>query len=964
MSEVKDITIIDEIENDEISNEQDKIIPLKAKNNYLILIDGHALAYRAYHAMYRANMRNKDGLPTGAIYRFTKTILETITNYKPGYMIVTFDTGDKTFRKELYQEYKATRKPSEPDFKEQMPYIFDVVKALEIPIFRLPGFEADDLLGTLANQAVEQGLEVGIVTGDRDLLQLATDKINIYLPDKDSGLKRFGIDETIEKLGIRPEQFADFRGITGDSSDNIPGVKGIGDVGAEKLIKEYGTLENIYENIDKITPKGIKEKLIENKDMAFLSKKLSIIDINAPVELDLEHCLLNRPDEAHLKELFTKLEFKSLSANLNKILVDFHSSKHIDDDEDLWFDFNEEDHSEIPLDLNVNIVKSLDDVRALVEELSSLSYFSIDLETTSIDSLNAEIVGISISHDKDVLEKKAVNFNIFYIPVGHILEEDPIKSLDRNEVLNIFKPLLENKNILKIGHNLKYEINVFSNYDIKLVGIQDDTIIADYLLNSSTSHALKEISKSHLHYFMTPITELIGTGKNVTTMDKVLVEDSAKYAGADSAVTLELSFFLREKLKEVDMISLYEDMELPLVAVLAEIEQNGIKIDAQKLYTLSDKIKLLMADLEIKIYKEAGREFNVNSPKQLSVILFEEMNIPTKGIKKNKSTGYSTDAGVLESLASNHQIVSHIMEFRQLTKIKSTYADSLTQLINKKTGRVHTSFNQSNTTTGRLSSSDPNLQNIPIKTELGREIRRAFITSNPDDVIITADYSQIELRLLAHYTQDPTFIEAFKNDIDIHSRTVMDVFKLENISQVTPELRRIGKTINFGIVYGQSAFGLADKLKMPIKEASEIIKKFNETYKSITEYVEKMVNFADQHGYVITLFNRRRYLPEIHSPNKTLREAGKRNAINTPLQGTAADIIKVAMIKVSQALKDNNLKTKMLLQVHDELVFEAPQDEVEKVKKLITEIMENVCPEISVPLKVSVNTGKSWVEAK
>lgn len=934
----------------------------------LIIIDGHGIIFRAYHALSRSNLTALDGMPTGMIFGFCSILFEIIEKYKPHYLIMTFDTS-KNFRKDIYPEYKATREKPKEDLLQQMPFAYDIVEAFDIPIFQMENFEADDLIGTLTNKALEQGLEVKIMTGDRDIFQLIREGVKVYLPQKGVGeLKENNFDECVEYFGVRPDQVIDFKGIKGDTSDNIPGVSGIGDVGAKKLIQEYGSLEAIYENIDKVKPDKIKEKLIADRENAFLSKQLATIKTDIDLEFDLEKCVMNRPDESKIIEIFRKLSFKRFITELPKVLNNFKADISIDglkdEDDDLWFDFTEEEHGQEQLNLNVNIVDSLEKVQDLADTLKSLEYFSIDLETNSVDSLQAQIVGISISHDKDIEEKKAKNFHIFYIPTMHTLEEDPIKSLDINKVLDVLKFVLENKSIGKIGHNLKYEINVFSNYGIKVDGIKDDTIIADYLINSSSTHALKEISKSHLHYFMTPISELIGTGKNAITMDKVLTYDSAQYAGADSAVTLELAFFLREKMKESGVLKLYEEIELPLVPVLADMEQQGITLSENMLKELSLKIKEMMEKTEKRIYDLAGKEFNINSPKQLSVVLFEDLKIPPKGAKKNKTTGYSTDAGVLEKLAGEYEIVSHIMEYRQLGKIKSTYADSLVNLINPKTGKIHTSYNQTIAATGRLSSIDPNLQNIPIKTELGREIRRAFTASRPEDVIITADYSQIELRILTHYTKDPTFIDAFKNNLDIHSRTAMDIFKLKDIYEVTPEYRRMGKTVNFGIVYGQTAYGLSEKLNIPVKDAGEIIKKFNETYTSIAEYVVKMSKFAEDNGYVTTLFNRRRYIPEMHSTNRTLREFGKRTAINTPIQGTAADLIKIAMIRVHDKLKNSDLKTKMLLQVHDELVFESPKEEIEEIKSMIKEIMENVYPDLDVPLEVSVHVGNSWVEAK
>ncbi|MFN4150368.1 MAG: DNA polymerase I, partial [Candidatus Sericytochromatia bacterium] len=747
------------------------------------------------------------------------------------------------------------------------------------------------------------------------------ENISVFLPQKGSDIKRFGKAEVIEKYGVTPKQFIDFKAIKGDSSDNIPGISGIGEKGALKLLLEYDSLENIYNNIDKMKANKQREYLINDKENAFLFQKLVTIERFVPIEIDLEKCKTQIHDKSNIERVLNKLNFRTMVSTLPKL---FSSLKHEqsnlektsteDEGDDLWFDFNDQEHGQAKLELNLKIVKNIDELKSLVDDLNSLPYFSIDLETTGLISLNTEIVGISISHDKNVEEKKAAKFNTFYIPLQHIDSEN----LDIDETIKILKPVLENEKVLKIGHNLKYEINVFSLYGINLKGIKDDTYIASYVLNPSSNHGLKDLAKSCFHYFMTEISELIGKGKTQITMKEVTAEKAADYAGADAAVTLELSFFLREKMKyaEENITKLYEEIELPLVKVLADMEEAGIKVDQKHLDDLSKRLTYLAANIEARVYVLAGKTFNINSPKQMSQVLFDDLKISVKGVKKNKNSSYSTDAGVLEKLAGEYEIVNHILEYRQIMKIKSTYADSLSSIINAKTGKIHTSFNQAITTTGRLSSSDPNLQNIPIKSELGKEIRKAFVISDSNHILITADYSQIELRLLAHYTQDPAFLDAFNNNKDIHAKTISDILGID-LSLVTPDMRRIGKTVNFGIIYGQTAYGLSEGLKIPVREASEIIKKFNEKYTSIVKYTEEMVHFAEEHGYVKTLFGRQRYIPDIGSTNRAMREFAKRTAINTPLQGTAADLIKIAMIKVDKALKDAGLKTKMLLQVHD-----------------------------------------------
>jgi len=914
--------------------------------NEIILIDGHSIAFRAYHALIKTNLRTKDGIPTWATYGFSKIFFNIIKQFKPYYIIVTFDVSRESFRNSIYPEYKANRGETPSDFIIQMPFIIDIIKAFEIPIFELQNYEADDLIGTLSKQASQKGIKVHIITGDQDLIQLVDENTFVYLPSReDSSLIKFTIQEAFDKYNIFPEQMIDYKALIGDKSDNIPGIFGVGPKNAIKLLNQFNSLENIYNNLDKISSKRIKELLILGKENAFLSKKLATIKRDVPIELDLDKSHLNIPKEDNIRNLLNRLNFKSLIDDLPNVLLYFYPNNNL-----------KKTSQEKEIKLNMTIIKNEKDLENLSNKIKKLNYFSIDLETTSVNSLDTNLVGISISIVNNLENKTCSDFESFYIPISHINYQDNIQI----EIFKkYFKEILENKDIGKIGHNIKFEINVFNKYCIDLKGIKDDTFIADYLINPNNSHSLKEMAFYYLEYKMTRIEELIGKGKNALTINYVNVEDVSKYACADSSITLELSFYLRKKLEEINMLDLYEKIELPLIKILSKMEIEGIKIDKNHLINLSKELNLMLIDIENKIYKLAGKEFNINSPKQLSNILFEELKISTKRLKKSKTQSYSTDASVLEKLQYEHEIVRYILDYRQISKLKSTYIDSLLEMTDKNS-RIHTSFNQAITSTGRLSSSNPNLQNIPIKTRLGKEIRKSFISNN-DNYILSADYSQIELRLLAHYSNEPLFIDAFNNDIDIHSKTAMEIFNVDKIDNVTEEQRRIAKTVNFGIIYGQSAYGLSETLNITVSQAYEIIKKFNETYKYIQMYVEKIIKFAQENGYVTTLFNRRRYLPELNSENYSIREFGKRMAINTPLQGTAADLIKLAMVKIDEYLTENNMKSKMLLQVHDELVFEVHKEELNDIKNNIKNIMENIYT-LNVPLKVSITVGRNWYE--
>lgn len=925
----------------------------------LILIDGHALAYRTYFALEKQGFRTREThIPTWAVYGFTRILLETISKYKPQMLAVSFDRQLPTFRHEGSIEYKANRKPMPDDLQKQIPLIKEVIQGFDIPIYEFDGYEADDVIGTLAKQAEEKDYEVLILTSDQDMMQLVSDNISVLRPKTGTGeVEKYDKEKVLSYYNLRPDQIVDFKALRGDPSDNIVGVPGIGEKTAIKLLNEFDNLENLLNNLDKVKNDKLREKLRQNIDKAresyFLAKIYTDVDIN----FDCIECSLFKPDTDKLIPVLKKLEFSSILNDLPKIFENF-----ISNEKDNFVSKNQ------VLDLNVKIITDFETLENLINDLNNCTQFAIDTETTGINSLNVDLVGISISYinpyDSSLLNKetsKIQNFSTYYIPLAHKIN-DGTKQLPIKETLERLKPILENEKILKVGQNIKYEMNIFSCYGIKLRGIGDDTIIMDYLLNPDSKHGLKEIAFSHLGYNMTLITDLIGKGVKSITIDQVPISTVAQYAGADAAVTLELSFFLKPKLEQMGLIDLYKNIELPLIEVLSTIEQNGVKIDTENLSKFSQHLAKELSVLESRIYEIAGKEFNINSPQQMSEILFNKLGISTKGIKKTQ-LGFSTDARVLEKLKDKHIIIPEILNYRQLMKLKTTYADSLPNLINPKTGKIHTSFNQTITGTGRLSSSDPNLQNIPIRTEIGKQIRRSFIPSKEGYFILSADYSQIELRILAHLSKDPVFIEAFCKGQDIHSRTAMDIFYLPSIESVTEELRRIAKTVNFGIIYGQTPFGLAKTLNISNNQATKIITDFKNKYPNVQKYIDNTVDFAKKNGYVSTIFKRIRYIPDINHSDKIKREFATRVAINAPIQGSAADIIKIAMILLHDKIIKEGLDSKMILQVHDELVFEVPENEISLLKSIIIDIMENVC-NLKVPLKVDIKIGTNWAEAK
>jgi DNA polymerase-1 len=838
-----------------------------------------------------------------------------VNDYQPSLIAIVLDAPGPTFRHEVYQSYKANR-PRMPDsLAAQIPYIKEVIQAFNIPVVEKEGFEADDIIATLAKQAEAAGAEVTIITGDKDLIQLVTGHITLVDTMKNTVTD---VDAVNKKIGVTPEQAIEVFGLTGDKIDNVPGVPGIGEKTAIDLIQQFGSIEAIYQNLDAIPRKKVREVLDKHREQAFLSRQLVTVDSSVPVDSKWHELQIGEPDIEVLRQLYKRFEFTRLLKNLPR---------------------------EKAKNKNYQLISNLNAARTLLSRLREQGIFALDLETTSEDPMRAEIVGLSFS---------CKEHEAFYIPVAHRnVEQQVEKGLLQQEL----KPLLEDESIKKIGQNLKYEFIIFKRHGITLRGVYCDTMIASYLLNPSKhNHNLDDIAMDYLDYHTTSFKEVTGSGKNALTFDAVPIEPAKDYACEDSDITYILSSLLLPRLKEDGFQELFTEVELPLLEVLAYMEMAGVKIDGGLLKQLSEEYALTLEAITKKIYALAGEEFNINSPQQMGKILFEKLKLP--GAKKTK-TGYSTDISVLTNLARVHPLPAEIVSFRTLSKLKSTYIDSMPELVNPQTGRIHTSYNQTVTATGRLSSSEPNLQNIPIRTEEGKRIRAAFITE-PGWKMLSADYSQIELRILAHLSQDQTLIDAFVHDEDIHTRTAAEIWGVKP-QEVTAQMRREAKVINFGIVYGMSAFGLSQQLEIEPRLAQAYIDDYFRKYKGVQRYIDEVIKEAQEKGYAITLFNRRRYLPEITSGNVTARKFAERTAINTPIQGTAADLIKVAMIRIFNKMGEQQLTARMILQVHDELIFEAPELEIEPLSRLVKAEMEGVI-KMSVPLKVDMSWGNNWSE--
>jgi len=881
----------------------------------LFLIDGSSYIYRAFYAI--GHLSNSRGLPTNAIYGFTQMLLKVLKDHKPDYLLVTFDSKAPTFRSEVYKEYKANRPAMPEGLAPQIPYIKRVIEGYRMATLEMEGYEADDLIGTVA-RGLESEANVVVITGDKDILQLVSDRIEVFDTMKE---KRFGVEEVVQRFGVHPAQVVEVMGLAGDAIDNIPGVPGIGEKTAIQLIKTFGSIENLLDHLDQIRQKKLKENLETHKEQARLSRQLATIHTNVPISFQLDDFAIPPPDVKGLREIFKELEF-------NKLLKDLPEEKGA----------NERDY---------RLITDPNEFLALLEELRTAPFFAIDLETTSPFPMWADLVGISLS---------CVPHQAYYIPLTHRHPEATVQ-LPLPWVLEHLKPLLEDRDVRKVGQNIKYEWIVLKRHDIHLQGICCDTMIASYLLNPTKhNHNLGEIAREYLDRKVTDYKEVVGTGAKEVTFDKIELERAKDYSCEDADVSLQLSQILLPKLEEGGFQDLFEQVEIPLAMVLAKMEMNGVKIDRDLLKAFSKEVEVQLQQKMDRIYAVAGEVFNINSSQQLGKILFDKLKLPV--IKKTK-TGYSTDVEVLTKLSLQHDLPLEILGYRNLSKLKSTYIDALPKLIHPKTGRVHTSYNQTVTATGRLSSSDPNLQNIPVRAEEGSRIRQAFI---PEEgwVIISADYSQIELRILAHLSQDKTLMEAFQKDEDIHARTASEIFGVP-MEKVTPPMRREAKVINFGIIYGMSAYGLSQQLGSDPKVAQAYIDEYFKKYTGVQTYIDNGLKEAREKGYVTTLLHRRRYLPDIHSPTVAIRQATERMAINTPLQGTAADIIKVAMIHIQNRIEEIGLSTKMIMQVHDELVFEAPEEELQKALLLIQNEMETVM-DLSVPLKVSIHSGRNWAE--
>lgn len=877
----------------------------------LFLIDGNSFCYRAYYAI--RPLANSKGQPTNAVYGFLTMLNKIIKDNSPDMLAVAFDMKGPTFRHKKFEDYKAHRKPMPDELASQMPYIKSLVRAHNIPLYELEGYEADDVLATLAKKAEARGIETFIVTGDKDALQLVNPHIKIFSTHKEGLI--YDAKMVKEAFGVEPKRMVDIMSLMGDASDNIPGVPGIGEKTAIELIGEFGSLDNLLENIDKVKGEARKKTLKENEKLAVMSRELAVLDTDVPIKADFKDLELKRPDQERLLELFKELEFKSMIKDLTP---------------------------KEKLESEYELVDDKTRFKVLAQELKDESEFAFDFETTSEDPMRARLVGVSFAWSVG---------RVCYVPFN--------KSLDEKDILASLKPVFENPKIKKIGQNIKYEYIVLANYGIALKGIIFDTMVASYLLNpSKPNHNLEDVSLEYLNHKMTTqITELIGKGKGAITMDKVDVKKVCDYCCEDSDVTLRLKKVLEKELSNKGLDSLFHDVEIPLIEVLAKMEMNGVSIDKEYLEELSKEMSKKLDVLTKKIHDMAGEQFNINSPKQLSRILFEKLKLPI--VKKTK-TGISTNEEVLLKLAAEHKLPETILEYRELSKLKSTYTDSLPGLINPDTGRVHTSFNQTVTATGRLSSSDPNLQNIPIKTEEGRRIRRAFVPSAKGNAIVSADYSQIELRILAHMSGDKNLMKAFKEGLDIHAFTASLVFGIDE-KDVTSQMRSMAKTVNFGIIYGMSPYGLSQSLKIEVDKAKDFIDAYFERYPDVKQYLEALIAEARQNGFVTTILGRRRYIPEINSADMRLRSFAERTAVNTPIQGSAADIIKVAMIAISENLEKSGMKSKMTMQVHDELVLDVPGDETDEACRITKDCMENVIV-LKVPVEAHIELGRNWLD--
>ena len=943
----------------------------------LFLLDAFALIFRGYYAFIKNPRINSKGMDTSAILGFTNSLLDVIKREKPDLLAVCFDRGGSVARTEAFSEYKANRQETPEAIKIAVPIIESILKAMKIPAVVLAGYEADDIIGTLAKKAEKEGYQTFMVTPDKDFAQLVSENIFMYRPRFGGGYETWGIPEVQEKFGVKnPEQVIDFLGMMGDSADNIPGLPGVGEKTAKKFLAQYGSMENLLENTADLKGK-MKEKVEAAKELGILSKELATIMLDVPVDFHEESFKMSMPDIEATKEIFTDLEFRRLTENFVKTFSIATNSEDIVNQDNQKITNSKAsatkpqgDHNgqfdlfATPGTGNVSEEESIQGYKTiattshfyqhvdtpisrklLLKKLQQQTSVCFDTETTGLKALEVELIGISFSWE---------------IGKGYYVSF-PDDQIETKAVLEEFRSFFENTSIEKIGHNLKYDIKVLSNYGMPVKGNLFDTMIAHYLINPDMRHGMDILAETYLNYQPVSITKLIGKkGKNQLSMRDVPIKDQTEYAVEDADITLQLKKHFIEELKKGNVIKLFNEIELPLVSVLTAMEIEGINLNTDFLKELSIHLTDDINRLEKTIFEQAGEEFNIASPKQLGIVLFENMKLVDKP-KKTKTGQYSTAEDVLSNLSKDHTIIANVLEYRQFKKLQSTYVDALPNEINPNTGRVHTAYAQAVAATGRLSSTNPNLQNIPIRTERGKQVRKAFIPRDQNHVLLAADYSQIELRIIAALSEEETMIEAFKNGEDIHASTAARVFNVP-LSEVTREQRSNAKTVNFGIIYGVSAFGLSNQTDLTRKESKELIDLYYETYPKLKNYMSSQVDFARDNGYVETVLQRRRYLKDINSRNAIVRGAAERNAVNAPIQGSAADIIKIAMINIFKRFEKEGFKSKMLLQVHDELVFDAHKDELEIIKPIIKYEMEHAF-EMIVPLDVEMGIGENWLEA-
>jgi DNA polymerase-1 len=895
----------------------------KGEGPLLLLFDGNALVHRAFHALPPLT-QPKTGELVNAVYGFASTLLKVFADFKPTHWAIAFDRPTPTFRHEMFKEYKAQRPATPEELKGQIKKVHQLVEAFHIPVFEIDGFEADDILGTLSKQADEQGIETIIVTGDNDMLQAVLPRVKALAPRRTFTDTILYDEQAVEqKYGIKPEQLADLKALAGDVSDNIPGLPGVGPKTAAKLLQQYGSLQGIYDHIEDITPGKLQNTLREYRTQAFRSKELSTIVKDVPIKLDLKTCQVSHYDRNEVARLFQELEFINLLPRLPQMKA--------------------EDSQ--PSAVKSHIVNTETALEQLMGELERVQGLAIEVETTSEKAMMADLVGIAISPARG---------KAFYIPLGHQgLNQPP--QLPLTQVAAQLKPVLENASVSKIAYNGKHVMVVLAGYGVEVRNLNFDPMLAAYLLGEK-SLGLKALAFNKLGIEIATLAELTGTGKKQSSVYLLDVNRIADYACANVDIVWSLKGSLETELRKQGLWQLFTEVEMALIPVLVAMESNGILLDTKLLREMSLEMGKELLRLEKEIYSSVGHQFNINSPQQLGKVLFEDLRLPQS---RRTKTGYSTEASVMEALRGVHPVIEFILQYRQLSKLKSTYVDALPALINHKTGRVHTSFNQTGTATGRLSSSDPNLQNIPVRTEMGNKIRKAIIAPT-GAYLLSADYSQIDLRVLAHLSQDPGLIAAFAQDEDIHATTASKLFGIPR-DEVTPDMRRNAKTVNFGVVYGMSDYGLEQATNLSREEASQFITLYFEKYPKVKEYLEATKEQARKMGYVQTVLGRRRFLPEINSSNRLVREAAERMAINAPVQGSSADIIKIAMIKLHREMEKRNLKGKMLLQIHDELLFEVPEEELGEMKSLVTELMSRAF-ELCVPVKIDIKLGRNWGE--